>query len=254
MSEELRQQRQMIAGCRSNLFIAAPHEIIYRGTDQCANGAETVVTGPATLIGEHHISKRPYESRRPLRVLRLCVLQTLSGTIVDLAHLPDEHLGPIVIGASSLLEDQCRNQRMPLLLGDQIHPSGVQCACLRCKSVQLDRRNPGERVSFASLLLQPVEVGSKLLDSLHRRLAGLSFHPVPSGTVLIRLPVQQCCEALFCGLADGIGDAFIKSPIDRRPSCTRGAHERAECRQFEPLPNQLLNRRVDDVGQILADP
>ena len=63
---------------------------------------------------------------------------------------------------------------------DQIHPSGVQCACFSRESVQLDRRNPGERVSFASLLLQPIEAGNKLLDSLDGRLARLSFHPVPN--------------------------------------------------------------------------
>src|SRR5687768_7675876 len=95
---------------------------------------------------------------------------------------------------------------------------------------------------------------NKRLNSLHGWLARLSFIPVPAGTTLIRLPVQQCREALLCGLADGIGDAFIKSPIDRRPSCTSSAHERAERRQFEPLPDQFLNCRVDDVGQILADP
>jgi hypothetical protein len=176
---------QMIAGCRSNLFIAALHEIIYCRADQCADGAETVVTGPVDLIRERHISKRPHEARRPLRVLRLCVLQTFFGTIVDLTHLPDEHLSPIVISASPLLDNQRCNQRIPLLLGDQVHPSSVQCACFSRKSVQLDRRNPSERVSIASLLLQPVEVRKKLLDSLHGRLARLSFHLVPPGTALI---------------------------------------------------------------------
>jgi hypothetical protein len=83
----------------------------------------------------------------------LCVLQTLFDTIVNFVHLPDEHLSPIVISASPLLENQRRHQRIPLLLGDQIHPSGVQCACLSRKSVQLHRRNSGERVSLTGLLL-----------------------------------------------------------------------------------------------------
>ena len=94
MPEELRQQMQMIAGCRSNLFIAAPHKIIYRWADQCANGAEPVVTGPVTLISERHIPKLPNEARRPLRTLRLCVLQTLFGTIVNLAYLPESISAP----------------------------------------------------------------------------------------------------------------------------------------------------------------
>ncbi len=123
--------------------MAAPHKIIYRRADQYANGAETVVTGPVALIRERHISKRPHEARRPLHVLRLRVLKTFFGTIVDFTHLPDEHLSPIVISASPLLENQRRNQRIPLLLGDQIHPSDVECACFSRKSVQLDCRNPG---------------------------------------------------------------------------------------------------------------
>ncbi len=57
MPEELRQQMQMIAGCGSNMFIAAPHKVIHRGADQCAYDAESIVTGAITLISDRHISK-----------------------------------------------------------------------------------------------------------------------------------------------------------------------------------------------------
>lgn len=112
MTEELRQQREVIPRGGRNMFIASLYKIVHRRADQCANGCKALVRRSSNLIRDRHIAKRSYKTRRPFGVLGLFILQLPFCPAMNLSHLPDEHIGSIVIGPGALLRNQRGHHRI----------------------------------------------------------------------------------------------------------------------------------------------
>ena len=173
------------------------------------------------------------------------------AVVVDLGHAFDEGLAQVVEGASHLRPDEGRGQRVALLRLGLQHACGVQALRLGGEVLDLDVSDGFKGRGPDVQRLQPVEAVDEVLEVRQRRSPRIFSDGVPRAASRGVVHGEDAVELAASLLAQGQSDAPVEAPIDLRPTTLRLLEQGRESGQLEAVPDEFLDRDVDEVGQVV---
>ncbi|HMH14378.1 MAG TPA: hypothetical protein VK578_14850 [Edaphobacter sp.] len=198
--------------------------------------------------------KRRYETVRPFHMLGLILQQSGASLIVQPLHEPHIHVPDVVQCPAHLSKYKCRSEGKTLCFRQIVHRCNVKRTGLSRKLLQLHIWNPSKDARADCLFLQPGQMVEKLAVILSRGLLWFPLQPVPRTLGLVFDPGQHDSQSFSRRRIEPIANQRLILSIGHGPGVLRGPMESGERRKLEPLPDQLLQRHIDDIGEIFQRP